>query len=159
VVVCAGAKSILDLAATLEVLETLGVPVIGYQTDDFPAFYARKSGLKCNYKANDAQEIAHIFLQQKSYPLRTALLVVNPIPEDCAISPEEMESAINAALEEASHLSISGSAMTPFLLSKIALLTEGKSLQANLALLKNNAKLGAQIAKEISHQSKPNRFI
>ncbi len=159
VVVCAGAKSILNLPATLEVLETLGIPVIGYQTEDFPAFYARKSGLKTNFCANNAKEIADIFVRQKSYQLNNAVLVVNPIPEEYAIPSSEMETFINQALEEAVQNEISGAAITPFLLSKVATLTKGKSLKANLALLKNNAKLAAEISHEISVQFQPNLFI
>lgn len=159
VVVCAGAKSILNLPATLEVLETLGIPVIGYQTEDFPAFYARKSGLKTNFCANNAKEIADLFVRQKSYQLNNAVLVVNPIPEEYAIPSSEMETFINQALEEAVQNEISGAAITPFLLSKVATLTKGKSLKANLALLKNNAKLAAEISHEISMQFQPNLFI
>ncbi|MAT43240.1 MAG: pseudouridine-5-phosphate glycosidase [Anaerolineaceae bacterium] len=159
VVICAGAKSILDLPATLEVLETLGVPVVGYQTEEFPAFYARESGLKTNYKANNAKEIAELFIHQKSYQLNNAILVVNPIPKEAAIPSEKMESFITQALEEAAKNNIFGSAMTPFLLDKISSLTKGESLQANLALLKNNARLAAEISREISALLQPNLFI
>ena len=159
VVVCAGAKSILNLPATLEVLETLGVPVIGYQTEDFPAFYARKSGLKTNFCANNAKEIADLFINQKSYQLNNAILVVNPIPEEYAIASEEMETFINQALQEAALNEISGSALTPFLLNKIAAITKGGSLQANLALLKSNARLATEISREISTQLQPSLFI
>ncbi len=155
VVVCAGAKSILNLPATLEVLETKGVPVIGYQTEDFPAFYARKSGLKTKARANTPKEIADIFIHQRRYHLTNAILVVNPIPEKDAIPAEEMESTIDLALKAAEQNKIVGAAITPFLLNKLAELTKGRSLQANLALLRNNAKLAAEIATEISAQMQP----
>ncbi len=150
VVVCAGAKSILDLPATLEVLETMGVPVIGYQTNEFPAFYAQKSGLKTHFCADSPDQIAEIFINQQKYGLNNSILVVNPIPDEFAVDPDEMENHIQKALEEASFNNITGSRVTPFLLSKIAEITQGKSLSANLALLKNNALLASEIAKHIS---------
>lgn len=159
VVVCAGAKSILNLPATLEVLETLGIPVIGYQTDQFPAFYAKESGLKTHYKAETAAEIANIYQQQQNFKLNTGILVVNPIPDKYAIPNEEMEVVIQKAIIEAEENGVIGSAITPFLLGKIATVTKGKSLAANLALLKNNARLAAKISIAISQLEKKLQFV
>jgi pseudouridylate synthase len=149
VVVCAGAKSILDLAATVEVLETMGVAIIGYQTDEFPAFFSRSSGLPVNVRVETAEKVARIARAQWQLGLENALLVVQPPPEEAALAAEEIEKSIAAALAEAEQMAIHGSAVTPFLLSRVSHLSEGASLHANLALLENNARLGAKIANAL----------
>jgi len=146
VVVCAGAKSILDLPSTLEQLETLGVPVLGYQTSQFPAFYSRESGLPVSAKVESAEETAQV--AQAHWELGGGgLLVVVPIPEADAIPLSEMEAHIATALNEAESQQIRGQAVTPFLLKRVSELSGGASLQANLSLLKNNARTAAQIAQ------------
>jgi pseudouridine-5'-phosphate glycosidase len=150
VVVCAGAKAILDLPATLEVLETMGVPVIGYQTDEFPAFYSRTSGLKVNCSADSPEEIAAIARAHWGLGLDSAILVVVPPPEEAALPPEEVNEVIQQALEEADMQHIHGAAVTPFLLNRVSELSGGASLKTNLALLANNATLAAKIAREWS---------
>ncbi len=146
IVVCAGAKSILDLPATLEVLETLGLPVVGYQTDEFPAFYARSSGLSVGVRAENPQDVADIAKAHWSFGLSSAILVVAPPPADTALSDPEMESAVERALAEAREQNIRGQQVTPFLLGRVSELTGRASLKANLALLLNNASIAAQIA-------------
>ena len=146
IVVCAGAKSILDLPATLEVLETLGVPVVGYQTDEFPAFYARTSGLPVSVRADNPKEVATIAKAHWNLGLNSAILVVAPPPADAALSEPEMEAAVEQALAEAKTQNIRGQAVTPFLLGRVSELTGKASLKANLALLLNNAQIAAQIA-------------
>jgi pseudouridine-5'-phosphate glycosidase len=153
-VVCAGAKSILDLAATLEVLETLGVPVIGYQTDEFPAFYARTSGLPVSVRADNPKEVADIANAHWNLGLTSAVLVVAPPPADVALSESEMETAVDQALAEAQAQNIRGQAVTPFLLGRVSELTGKASLRANLALLLNNAQIAAQISKAFSQGSR-----
>lgn len=150
VVVCAGAKAILDLPATLEVLETFGVPVIGYGTDEFPAFYSRESGLNVSARLDSPKEIADFANAHWSLGMKSGVLVANPIPEAEAIPTAEMEPIIAKASAEAVAQGIHGQALTPFLLSRISELTKGKSLKANLALLLNNARLAAEIAKAMS---------
>ncbi len=150
IVVCAGAKSILDLPATLENLESNGIPVLGFKTDKFPAFYARESGLPVSATVDSAQEIANIYLNQKNLGLKNALLVVNPVPEKDAIPNNEMEKYIEIALGYAQDDNISGSSITPYLLEKVASLSKGRTLKANLSLLRNNAELACLISKEIS---------
>lgn len=150
IVVCAGAKAILDLPATLEYLETTGVPVVGYQTDEFPAFYSRESGLNVSARLDSPNEIAEFAKAHWSLGLKSAVLVTNPLPETDSIPKSEMEPLIAKASAEAIEKGIHGQALTPFLLSKIAELTGGRSLKANLALLLNNARLAAQIAKEMA---------
>ena len=146
VVVCAGAKSILDLPATLEVLETQGVPVIGYGTDEFPAFYSTESGLPVNVRVDGPEEVAQIARAQWDMGLQNAILVVQPPPVEAALPAADINRLIDQALAEAEEKKISGSAVTPFLLDRVNLLSGGTSLQANLALLRNNARLAAQIA-------------
>jgi pseudouridylate synthase len=153
VVVCAGAKAILDLPATLEYLETMGIPVIGYQTDEFPAFYSRKSGLPVNVRIDNPGEAARIALAQWELGLENAVLLVQPPPAESAIPYEEVNTIIEQALLESREKHISGSAVTPFLLSKVSELSHGSSLRANLALLRNNAQLAAQVARELSDNS------
>ncbi len=148
IVVCAGAKSILDLPATLEVLETMGVPVVGYQTDEFPAFYARSSGLPVTMRAENPKELAEIATAHWNIGLESAILVVVPPPAETALSNSEMEAAIEQALFEAREGEIRGQQVTPFLLSRVSDLTGRASLRANLALLLNNARIAAQIAEE-----------
>jgi pseudouridine-5'-phosphate glycosidase len=145
-VVSAGAKSILDLPATLEVLESLGVPVIGYQTSSFPAFYVRESELPLTARIEEPLEAAEILATQRALGLRQALLIANPIPEEVALSKEDVEGWIKQALEKANAQSISGKALTPFLLSALSELSDGQSLKANKALLLNNARLAGHIA-------------
>jgi pseudouridine-5'-phosphate glycosidase len=154
VVVCSGAKAILDLPATLETLETLGVPVVGYQTDELPAFYSRSSGLPVTVSAASPGEIAAIARAQWEMGVFSAVLVVNPPPEEVALPNEEVEQAIQAALHEAEQKQIHGAAVTPFLLQRVSEISGGASLKANLALLLSNARLAARIAVEISRKSK-----
>jgi len=144
--VSAGAKAILDLKLTMEYLETLGVPVLGYQTDEFPAFYSRTSGVPVNDRVETAEEIAAIINTKWKLGLNGGIVIGNPIPEEYSMPPQEMQLAIDAALQEAERLFITGKAVTPFLLDKIQQLTGGKSLKANVALIKNNAQLGAKVA-------------
>lgn len=146
VVVCAGAKSILDLPATLEYLETMGVPVIGYQTDEFPAFYSRESGLPVTASARSAEEVAEMARLHWGLGLEGALLVVVPPPADAALPAAEVEVFIQQALAEAKAQHIRGSAVTPFLLGRVSAISHGDSLRANLALLRQNVQVGAQIA-------------
>jgi pseudouridine-5'-phosphate glycosidase len=145
-IVTAGAKAILDLPLTLERLETDGVPVIGYRTGEFPAFYSRSSGLKVPMRAETPDEVAAIMRSKWDLGLSGAVVVANPIPEGAEIPAAEIEPVIAVALAEADRLGIRGKDITPFLLSEIVQATEGRSLQANIALVKNNAKAAAEIA-------------
>jgi pseudouridine-5'-phosphate glycosidase len=154
VVVCAGAKAILDLPATLEYLETMGVPVVGYQTDEFPAFYSRESGLGVSVRLDSPKEIADFAKAHWNLGMKSGILVTNPIPETEAISKSKMEPIIAQASAEAIAQGIHGQKLTPFLLGRISELTKGKSLKANLALLLNNARLAAEIAKEMGSKKK-----
>ncbi len=150
IVVCAGAKAILDLPATLEYLETMGVPVVGYQTDEFPAFYSLESGLNVSVRLDSPKEIADFAQTHWKLGMRSAVLVTNPVPETEAISQSEMEPMILKASAEAIAKGIHGQKLTPFLLGRISELTEEKSLRTNLALLLNNARLAARIAAEMT---------
>ena len=154
IVVCAGAKAILDLPGTLEYLETMGVPVVGYQTDEFPAFYSRESGLGVSARLDSPKEIADFAQAHWKLGMQSAVLVTNPVPETQAISKLEMEPIILKASAEAVEQGIHGQALTPFLLGRISELTEGKSLRTNLALLLNNARLAALIAGEMTTKKK-----
>jgi pseudouridine-5'-phosphate glycosidase len=145
-VVTAGAKAILDLPLTLERLETDGVPVVGYRTGDFPAFYSRSSGVKVPMRAETPQELAAIMRSKWDLGLEGAVVVANPIPEADEIPASEIEPVITAALAEADRLGIRGKDVTPFLLAEIVKATRGRSLHANIALVKNNAKVAAEIA-------------
>ena len=145
-VVCAGAKSILDLKLTLEYLETHGEPVLGYQMDEFPAFYSRSSGLPVDCRMDDASEIAKVMKAKWGLGLEGGLVVANPIPEAYAMSEDSINIAISRAIAEAEAKGIKGKSLTPFLLAKIEALTEGKSLQANIQLALNNAALAAALA-------------
>jgi pseudouridylate synthase len=145
-VVCAGAKAILDLPATLEWLETYGVPVVGYGTDRFPAFYHRDSGLPVDVRADSPQEVATLYRAQRALGLPGGMLVTVPVPENAELPRDEMEAAIAQALRQAEEHNVSGRALTPFLLARVSALTGGSSLRANLALLENNARVAAEIA-------------
>jgi pseudouridine-5'-phosphate glycosidase len=149
VVVCAGAKAILDISATLEVLETNGVTVIGYQTHEFPAFYSISSGLQVSARADSADEVAKIAHAHWDLGLAGSILVAVPPPAEVAVAPSIIEAAICSALEEAEKMNVHGQAVTPFLLSRVSELTGGLSLRANLALLQNNARVAAEIATHI----------
>ncbi|MDP1713979.1 MAG: pseudouridine-5'-phosphate glycosidase [Anaerolineales bacterium] len=154
IVVCAGAKAILDLPATLEYLETMGVPVIGYKTEEFPAFYSRESGLGVSARLDSPKEIADFAKAHWDLGMKSAVLVTNPIPETEAIPKSRMEPIIAKVSAEAIEQGIHGQKLTPFLLGRISELTKGKSLKANLALLLNNARLAAEIAKEMNVNKK-----
>ena len=145
-VICAGAKSILDLGLTMEYLETKGVPVIGYQTDVLPAFYTRKSEFEVNVRAEDVETIASTLKVKWDLNLKGGAVIANPIPEEFAMDEKVITNVIESALKEAEEKHISGKNVTPFLLGKVKELTEGKSLDANIALVKNNAVVGAKIA-------------
>ncbi len=145
-VVCAGAKSILDLGLTLEYLETKGVPVIGYGTDELPAFYTRRSGFKVDYRIDTPEDLAAAFRAKLEMGLRGGMLVTNPIPEEYSMDADYINHAIDEAVSEAERLGIHGKATTPFLLAKIKDLTGGDSLAANIQLVLNNARLAAKTA-------------
>ncbi|MCD6554999.1 MAG: pseudouridine-5'-phosphate glycosidase, partial [Anaerolineae bacterium] len=145
-VVCAGAKSILDLPLTLEWLETWGVPVIGYGTDEFPAFYTRSSGLPVDVRADNPQAVAEIIRAKRDLGLSSGVLIVAPVPAEAELPADVMEAAIAQALTAAETQGIRGKALTPFLLAHIAAVTGGNSLRANVALLENNAAIAARIA-------------
>jgi pseudouridine-5'-phosphate glycosidase len=145
-VVCAGAKSILDLGRTLEYLETHGVPVVGYQTDEFPSFFARKSGYGVDFRLNTPEEVAVMMDTKWKLGMEGGLIVANPVPEEDALNHEEIEAVIVRALNEAKENHITGKQVTPYLLDKVKQMTGGKSLQANVALVKHNAKVAAKIA-------------
>ena len=147
-VVCAGAKSILDLGLTLEYLETKGVPVIGYGTDELPAFYTRHSGFGVDYRANSPEELAAMFKAQRGLGLKGGMLVTNPIPEEYSMDKAVIDAAIDQAIKEASEKGIKGKETTPFLLAKVVELTGGDSLDSNIALVLNNARLAAKTAAE-----------
>ncbi|MBT1280335.1 pseudouridine-5'-phosphate glycosidase [Thermoanaerobacter sp. CM-CNRG TB177] len=149
-VVCAGAKAILDLSRTLEYLETFGVPVVGFKTWEFPAFYTRESGLKVDYKVDDEIEAAKIIKTKWDLGLKGGVLIANPIPEEYALDKAYIDKAIEDALDEAEKRNIKGKEITPFLLDKIKDLTQGESLKANIELVKNNAFVGAKIAIELN---------
>jgi pseudouridine-5'-phosphate glycosidase len=150
IVVCAGAKAILDLPATIEYLETQAVPVIGYRTDEFPAFYSLSSGLPVSARADSPNDVVSIARTHWGLGLRSAVLVVQPPPEDLAIPNEKIEGFIQQALDEAQARQVRGQAVTPFLLGRVSELTGGASLKVNLALLRNNARLAARITLELS---------
>lgn len=149
-VVCAGAKSILDLGLTLEYLETKGVPVLGYRTDVLPAFYTRKSDFKVDYNLQKPRDFALFIKTKEDLKLKGGNLIVNPIPEEYSMDHNLINKVIEEAILEAKEKGIHGKATTPFLLSKIKDITKGESLEANIELVYNNAILGARIAKEIS---------
>jgi len=152
VVVCAGAKAILDIPATLEVLETLGVPVIGYQTDHFPGFYSANSGYPVSSRVDSPEEVAKLAQVQWRLGQTSAILVAVPPPAEIALRKDVVEAAIQTALEDAQRMNIHGQAVTPYLLRRVSEMTGGASLKANLGLLSNNARIAAQIAKAIYNQ-------
>ncbi|TIX53618.1 MAG: pseudouridine-5'-phosphate glycosidase, partial [Mesorhizobium sp.] len=145
-VVCAGVKSILDIAKTLEYLETQRVPVIACQSDDFPAFYTRSSGLKADHRLDTPEDIAQAMLLHEQIGSGTGILVANPIPEVDALDPAFIDGTITAAVAEAEKRGIGRKELTPFLLARINELSQGRSLKANIALVRNNAALAARIA-------------
>ena len=145
-VVCAGAKAILDLPLTLEYLETHGVPVLGYQTEELPAFYTRTSGLSVDYRVDTPQELAQILKTHHQLGLKGGILVTNPIPAEYSMDAAEINAVIDQAIAEANQLGIHGKETTPFLLAKVKEITGGDSLQANIRLVFNNARLAAQTA-------------
>jgi pseudouridine-5'-phosphate glycosidase len=150
VVVCAGAKAILDLPATLEYLETHGVTVVGYGTDEFPAFYSRRSGLPVDVRCDSAPEVAEIWRAKRALGLPGGLLVAVPIPQEDEIPAEEIEPAIAQAVAEAEAQGLRSAQVTPFLLSRISALTGARSLRANLTLLKNNARIAGRISMSLT---------
>lgn len=150
VVVCAGAKAILDLPATLEYLETASVPVVGYKTDEFPAFYSRTSGLGVSVRLDSAEAVARYAVTHWSLGLRSTVLVANPVPEMDAIPSSEIEPVIVRATKEAAEKKISGKALTPFLLERISAMTSQRAQRANLALLLNNAQVASDIAAALA---------
>ena len=146
-VVSAGVKSILDIGLTIEYLETLGVPVIGYNTEEFPAFFTRELGFKVNYRINSAKDIAEVIKTKWMLGLKGGILIANPIPEEYSIDKKVIDSAIENALILADKKGIKGKDVTPFLLSEVNKITGGSSLQANIKLIQNNAKLAAEISQ------------
>ena len=148
-VVCAGAKAILDLPRTLEYLETMGVPVLGYQTKELPAFYTRHSGLNVDYEIKDPKEAAEIIAQKRKNNLQGGILITNPIPEQYAMDDAIINDAIEKALKMADEQGVKGKEITPFLLKTVVELTGGESLESNIQLIINNAAVGAEIAKEV----------
>ena len=149
-VVCAGCKSILDIGLTLEYLETKGVPVLGMGTEDFPAFYTSKSGFKADYRVDTPAELAAIYKASRDMKLEGGILVGNPIPDEFAMDPNVINPAIDEAIAECNRLGIKGKETTPFLLAKVKELTGGDSLDSNIQLVFNNAKVAAQTAVELS---------
>jgi len=148
-VVCAGAKSILDIGLTLEYLETNGVPVVGYGTDEFPAFYTRKSGHKVDYRVDRSEELAATLKAKWDLGLNGGVVVANPIPEEYEMNYDVITKAINDAVIEAEAKGIRGKETTPFLLARVKELTGGDSLESNIALVYNNAKIAAQLSVEL----------
>ena len=145
-VVCAGAKAILDLPLTLEYLETKGVPVLGYQTKELPAFYTRTSGLAVDYQVNSPEELAKVLQTHHTLGLKGGILVANPIPQAYSMDADAINAVIDQAVAEADEKGIHGKQTTPFLLAKVKEITGGDSLEANIQLVFNNAKLAAQTA-------------
>ncbi|MDQ7143878.1 pseudouridine-5'-phosphate glycosidase [Mammaliicoccus lentus] len=152
-VVCAGAKSILDLDKTLEYLETKGVPVVGYQTDELPAFFTRESGLKLNTRIDDVKTIAKLAEVQWDLGLDSGIVIANPVPEEDQLEPSFINGIIDNAVKKAEEQGIHGKDSTPFLLGEIVKQSEGKSLETNIKLVYHNAKIGTQIAVEYANLS------
>jgi pseudouridine-5'-phosphate glycosidase len=152
VVVCAGAKSILDLPATLERLETLGVTVVGYRTDELPGFFTRSTGLRLSARADSPADVARIHLAARALGRRQAVLVVQPPPPDVALPQALVDDAVARALADARRTGVTGAAVTPFLLAAVERMTEGRSLRANLGLLEENAELAGRIAVALATQ-------
>ena len=151
-VVCAGAKSILDLGLTLEYLETKGVPVLGYGTEELPAFYTRQSGFRVDYRVDSPEELAAIYRAQRDMDYRGGMLVTNPIPAEYAMDKAVIDKAIDEALRAAGEQGVRGKETTPFLLAKVVELTGGDSLESNIKLVLNNAALAAKTAACLSRQ-------
>lgn len=149
-VVCAGAKSILDIGLTLEYLETLGVPVVGYKTEELPAFYTTRSGYEVDYKVDSAEELAQAIKSKWDLKLNGGLVVANPIPKEFEIDYETINKAIDEAIEELEQKGIRGKETTPFLLSKVKEITKGNSLDANIQLVYNNARIASELSIELS---------
>ncbi|MDU1412662.1 MAG: pseudouridine-5'-phosphate glycosidase [Clostridium sp.] len=149
-VVCAGCKSILDIGLTREYLETKGVPVIGFQTEELPAFYTRKSGFKVDYKVESEEELALALKAKWDLGLNGGMVVANPIPEEFEMDYDTINNAIEKAVKEAEEKGIVGKESTPFLLSKVKEITGGSSLESNIQLVFNNAKVGAKLAVELA---------
>jgi pseudouridylate synthase len=149
-VVCAGAKAILDLPRTVEMLETLGVPVFGLQTNEFPAFYRRSSGLSVDSRMDTIEELASAMRTHLALGLGTGVLIANPIPASDELPTETYESALETALSDAERQDVRGRSVTPFLLERLRALSEGESVRANLALLTNNARVAAQLARSLA---------
>ncbi len=149
-VVCSGAKIVLDLPATREWLETNGVTVVGYECDELPAFYSRTSGLPVDVRVDSAEEVAEVFTAQRRLGLEGALLVTVPVPLEFEVDAEELREVLDEALKQAAVDHVSGRNLTPFLLSRMAERSEGRTLRANIALLENNARVAAEIAKAIA---------
>lgn len=148
-VICAGCKSILDIGLTLEYLETHGVPVIGFGTEDMPAFYTQKSGFKVDYRVDSPEELAKLFNTHLELGLKGGILVGNPIPDEYSMDPDVINPAIDEAIEECNRLVIKGKATTPFLLAKVKDITGGDSLDSNIRLVFNNARVAALTAAEL----------
>jgi pseudouridine-5'-phosphate glycosidase len=151
VVVCSGAKIVLDLPATREWLETHAVTVVGYQCDELPAFYSRRSGLAVDARVDSSEEVAEIFLTQQELEISSALLVTVPVPEQFEVPDEQLQATLNNALTQAEHNQITGRELTPFLLAHMAQQSGGATLRANIALLENNARVAAEIARSLAH--------
>jgi len=149
IVVCSGAKIVLDLPATREWLETHAVTVVGYQCDELPAFYSRKSGLPIDARVDSPEEVARIYRAQRDLEMESALLVVVPVPAEFEVPAEELQIVLTTALEDAEWKGIAGPALTPFLLSQMAERSGGSTLRANIALLENNARVAAGIARAV----------
>ena len=149
-VVCAGAKSILDLGLTLEYLETKGVPVIGYGTEELPAFYTRKSGFGVDYRVDSPEELAALFAAQRDLGFKGGMLVTNPIPEEYAMPKDVIDAAIEQALRECKEQGVHGKETTPFLLARVVELTGGDSLESNIQLVLNNARVAARTAAALA---------
>jgi len=154
VVVCSGAKAILDLPLTKEYLETMGVPVIGFGSEELPAFYCRESGLKVDYVVNDEVEAVKIIRAMQDLELGGGMIIANPVPEEYALSMEYMNEVIEEAVRAAEKEGVKGKKLTPYLLGRINELTAGKSLKANIELVKNNARVAAKIAYELKNNKK-----
>ncbi len=153
-VVCAGAKSILDIGLTLECLETRGVPVVGYRTEDMPAFYTQKSGYKVDYRLDTPEEIAAAYYAKNAVGLKGGMLIANPIPDEYAMDSDYINKNIEEAVAECEKLGIHGKKTTPYLLDKIQKLTSGQSLEANIQLVYNNARLASAISVALSELKK-----
>ena len=150
VVVCSGAKIVLDLPATREWLETHAVTVVGYECDELPAFYSRRSGLPVDVRVDSADQVAHIFRTQQALAISSALLVTVPVPQEFEVPPDQLQTTLNDALAQAEHNQIAGRDLTPYLLAQMAQRSGGATLRANIALLENNARVAAEIAAALA---------